>query len=245
VLSDLAALELTQSEDVSVLGHISSELRGLTGSPALTSIVVTYQAVASQKRAALAELNRMLGDSVEYLRANREDVLREVAIVRQVDETLLAQWWSTHDVAFGDGSPATGNALRAVWQAAVGLGDVESFPDVDGVFLDGQAGAGTVTPNIGRTTVSLAVLDDPARRSALYAIERGVVRSGTVDISLTYLPLTALAEAASARQFDAVEVEPLAVPLTSGSRLGLVVLSGGVVDLDGVLLFVAGVAGAP
>ena len=89
-----------------------------------------------------------------------------------------------------------------------------------------------------RTTLSIGVLDDPSRRAALYAVEQGIVSSDTVDLAVTFLPRSDLMDAVSARQFDVVEANPLAVPLGEARDLGFVILSGGEQDFDGVALVV-------
>jgi hypothetical protein len=81
------------------------------------------------------------------------------------------------------------------------------------------------------------VLDDASRRAALYAIDQDIVRSDMIDISLTYLPASSLVDAAAARQFDVVEVEPIAVPLGAANGQQFTILSGGLVDLDSTLAF--------
>ena len=89
-----------------------------------------------------------------------------------------------------------------------------------------------------RTTISLALLDDPGRRAALYAIEQGIVTSDSVDVNLTYLPLSAISDAASARQYDAVETAAVTVAQAAAAGFEFIVLSAGLQDLDGTFLFV-------
>ena len=89
-----------------------------------------------------------------------------------------------------------------------------------------------------RETVGLALLDDPSRRAAMYAIEQGIVGSETIDISITYLARSELTDAVSARQFDVIEASPLAVPLGVERELEFVIVSGGVQNVDGTLLVV-------
>ncbi|MEX1254420.1 MAG: PhnD/SsuA/transferrin family substrate-binding protein [Dehalococcoidia bacterium] len=89
-----------------------------------------------------------------------------------------------------------------------------------------------------RTTVTLAFLDDPSRRAALYAIDNALVTSDSIDIVATYVSQSALNEALGARQYDVVETASLAVPGSVEGGADLVVLSAGRLDKDGTLLFV-------
>ncbi len=89
-----------------------------------------------------------------------------------------------------------------------------------------------------RITVTIAVADDVNRRAALYAIEQGIAGSEVVDLHITYLPSSAISDAASSKQFDVIEVSPLEVPLAMDEGLGFVVLSAGLQNSDGTLLFV-------
>ncbi len=88
-----------------------------------------------------------------------------------------------------------------------------------------------------RITITIAVADDVNRRAALYAIEQGIAGSETVDLYITYLPSSAISDAASSKQFDVIEVSPLEVPLDTAEGPDLVVLSAGLQNSDGTLLF--------
>ncbi len=90
----------------------------------------------------------------------------------------------------------------------------------------------------GRPTVTLAVLDDPARRSALFAIDNDIVSAGSVDVIISYLPQSALDEALASKQYDIVEGTTLALPIALDRKLDLIVLSAGRSDNSGTLLFV-------
>lgn len=90
-----------------------------------------------------------------------------------------------------------------------------------------------------RVTISLAVLDKPGHRTALYAIEQQIVASDTVDVVLRYLPRSEIDEAVRSKQFDVIEVAAPTVPLDAADDFDLVVLSSGLQDLDGTLLFVS------
>ena len=88
-----------------------------------------------------------------------------------------------------------------------------------------------------RITISIALRDDANRLAALYAIEQGIVTSDTIDVDVTYLTQSAIAEVALARQYDVIEVTPLAVPLAAVQDFDFAVLSGGLQNSDGTLLF--------
>jgi len=165
-------------------------------------------------------------------------VLDAVASDQRVDRDFLAWWWDRHELALGGVSPAAQQQLLDVWEAAKALGEIEAYPDLADVLFVTQTERSDAEAKGDRVTISLAALDDPSRRAALYAIEQGIVQSDTVDVSLTYLLTTSLAEAVAARQFDVIETEPLAVPEGAAGELDFIVLSGGFQDLDGTLLFV-------
>lgn len=88
-----------------------------------------------------------------------------------------------------------------------------------------------------RITISIALRDDANRLAALYAIEQGIVTSDTIDVDVTYLTQSAIDDASLARQYDVIEVTPLAVPLAAVQDFDFVVLSGGLQNSDGTFLF--------
>ena len=237
VLAGLPAFTLLEEEDLYLLSHLTEEMRELTDAPVMTSVLLTYPDTAAQKRDALVELNRMLAESVTYFQSNRDSVLEAVASEQQVDRDFLAWWWDRHELALGGVSPEAQQQLLDVWEAAKTLGEIETYPELADVLFSQTEQDGTGAQG-DRVTISLAVLDDPSRRAALYAIEQGIVRSDSVDVSVSYVPPSSLTDAVAARQFDVIEAEPLAVPLGAASDLQFVILSGGVQDLDGTLVFV-------
>ncbi len=101
----------------------------------------------------------------------------------------------------------------------------------------GDDDADTVTGD--RITISLAVLDDPSRRAALYGIEQAITTSDTVDLDITYLPLSTIIDVAPAKQYDIIEATPLAVPRAAAADFDFVVLSAALRNLDGTFLFVS------
>ena len=107
-------------------------------------------------------------------------------------------------------------------------------------LLLAACGGDTPPPDVingDRITVSIAVRDDANRLAALYAIEQGIVTSETIDVNIVYLPQSAIDEVALARQYDVIEVTPLAVPLAAVQDFDFVVLSGGLQNSDGTFLF--------
>lgn len=90
-----------------------------------------------------------------------------------------------------------------------------------------------------RVTITLALHDGVGHRAAMYAIEQSIVTSDTVDVVPNYLSSVDLEEATQSKQFDVVEAPPLAVPLGKTENLDLIVLSAGLQDVDGTMLFVA------
>ena len=236
VLPDRSAFQLTRGgQGVYLLSHITEEMRELTGEPVLASALLTYPDVAATKPAALDELNALLAESLTYFRANRDAVIDAVA-VDAGERAYLRWWWDRHDILYGDASASVQAQLVDLWEAGRAVGDIEGYPDLASVLFDPQT-QDTDGSN-ARSTVTLGVLDDPGRRCALYAVEQAIVVSDAIDVNLTYLAATALQEAAVAKYFDVVEATPLLVPLGIAGDLPLLVLSGGLQDLDGTLLFV-------
>ena len=246
VVSHLGAFRLLDDERFRLLSRVTEELREITGTPIMSSILITYPDVADQRADALVELNRMLTESVTYFRANRDVVIEAVAVDQTIDVEFLRWWWDKHDLPLGDLSTDLQERLLHIWEAARTLGDIEEYPELASVLFNPE-GDQEESPDAGeqseatkgdRTTVSLALFDDASRRAVLYAIEQGIVTSDLVDIDLTYLPNSALMEAAPAKQYDVIEASPLLVPLGRAQDLDVVVLSGGLQRLDGTFLFV-------
>ena len=135
VTTQLGLYRLKDSPDIRVLSEIAAEVRALSGQPSLSSIVVTYRDRVAQKAAALAEVQRLLRESREYLRKNQADVIRAVAQERKVDEAYLAWFFTVYEL--GGGPVSTEDAVRitATWEAAKTLGDVKELPRVGDVLF--------------------------------------------------------------------------------------------------------------
>ena len=233
------AFGLRDDESYRVLSHVTKGARARTGEPILGTVLVTYRDEANANPDALAETKRLLKESVSYFEANERAVLDAIIRRQGLDESYV-RWQSERQRAvFGVSSKRVQEQLLDVWEAAKTLGDIKDYPALTEVlFSPDQATLRAAAPQGERTTISIAVLDDATRRGALYAIEQGIVRSGLVDLDITYLPLSGLGEATGSHEYDIVEASPLVVPTAKDNRLDLVVLSGGVQDLDSTLLFV-------
>ena len=97
------------------------------------------------------------------------------------------------------------------------------------------------TPSVvdDRVTISIGLRDDPGHRAALYALDQRIVTSASIDPVISYLAPSDIEEAARSNQFDVVEVSVLDVPLGLAEEFELVVLSAGLQDLGGTILFVS------
>jgi hypothetical protein len=237
VLPAQSAFASPDDGTVRVISHLAQEMREHAGAPVVASVLITYPDAAGQKAAALSELNRMLAESRAYARANRDALVNAVAEELSVDPAFVRWLWDRHELRFGDGSQEAQDQLAATWRAGQAVGDVGEPPAVEAVLFEPTGATPTGTPGGDRTTISLALLDDPLRRVALAAVERGIVASDVIDLDVTYLPASALTEAAPARQYDAVEATPLTVPLGIERGFDFLVLSAGAVDVDATLLF--------
>ena len=233
--------------DSRILSRVTKEISAATGLPVAASVLLTYADTAEQKTPGLLELNRMLIESLTYLRVNRDNVIASVAADQGVEEDAARDWWDALDVLFGDTSSELREQITGIWRAALTLGDIVELPPINELMLaetDGEVPGSEVKDgdeelDLGdRTTISLGVLDDASRRAALYAVEQGIVGSETVDLNITYLSRSELADAVSARHFDVIEASPLAVPLGAERELEFVIVSGGVQNIDGTLLVV-------
>lgn len=238
----LDAFAMLDDDEFRVVSHVSKEAQELAQSPFLTSALTTYADIAVRKREALLETNRLFTEARVYFDTNRSDVIDAVAASAELDAAFVAWWWERHDLLFGDLSEDVEAQLLSLWTVAAEVGDIDAAPELESVWFnsaeDEDGPPPTIAPEGERATVSLAVLDHPGRRAALYAIEQGIVTSDSVDLDISYLSQSALMEAASAGQFDVVETSPTAVALSVERGLDLVVLSGALQDRDGTLLFV-------
>jgi ABC-type nitrate/sulfonate/bicarbonate transport system substrate-binding protein len=216
--------------------HISREAGDEAGGPLAASALVSYWDVVEQKGDAIAELDRLLARSATYLEANRSSVLEAVATAQGLDLEQLRWRADRLDLPLGDLSAETTDSIVRTWRMAAAVGDLPAVPDVTGLVFSPRA-RGADAGSLGRATISLALLDDPTRRVGLYAIEQGIAASDTIDVNVSYLSARALAEAASTRQYDVVEVSPLVV--SSNASLPLVIVSAGALDVDGALLYLA------
>jgi ABC-type nitrate/sulfonate/bicarbonate transport system substrate-binding protein len=245
VLSQAGAFRLLSDGRFRVLSHISQEMKKLSGGPIASSVLLTYPDVAAQKPDALAALDRLLAQSIAYEQANERAVLQAVATLTGQDEAFLRWQAERQELPLGDLSGQAQERLLRTWQVAAALGDIDRPPDLTTVLFAParQKSAAGITGN--RLTISVALLDDPSRRAALYAIEQAIVASSDIDVNITYLAPSALAEAATTKQYDVIEALPLIVPMRARQDLGFIVLSAGADDLDSTLLFVRNQPSAP
>jgi hypothetical protein len=243
VLPSQVAFGLLDKSSYRVLDHVSRDVGDIAGTPVLSTVLLTYRDEANSNPDALAEAAQILRESVAYFRANQKAVLRSIVSQQGLDKVYV-DWQSKRQrVVFGDSSQQVQKGLIDIWRAAVSLGDITASPALTEALFNPERAPRGAGPGRERTTISIAVLDDATRRGALYAIEQGLVRSQHVDLDITYLSMSGLSEAAGAREYDVVEASPMLVPTARGNRLDLVVLSGGVQDLDSTLLFVRAAQG--
>ena len=237
VLSQAGAYRLLNDGGVRVISNVSKEARRLAGGPFAGSVLLSYTDVVQQKSDALRELDRVLALSVAYYKANESTVLRAVAAQQAADPAFLRWQAGRQELPLGDLSQRTQEALVRVWRVAADLGDIERVPDLKSLLFQPPKQQDAAGAASGRVTVSLAVLDDPSRRAALYAIEQAIATSAEIDIAITYVAPSALAEAATTKQYDIIEAQPLVVPASAAKDVSFVVVSAGLLDLDSTLLF--------
>jgi hypothetical protein len=232
------AFELSEIEDFAVLSRISEETRKLIGQNVIASLLVTYPDVVERGGPEPREVIRMLAESAAYLDANRSAVIEALASEHGFDSDFLRWWWERHELALRQPPDETRSQLRALWEAATVLGDIDAYPaPADLAFAASEASAVESNGTL-RATVSLAVLDDPSRRAALYAIEQGLVDSALLDLDITYLPQGELEAATTTKQYSIIEAGPLAIPRANAEGRELAIVAAAFLDVDGTLLFV-------
>jgi hypothetical protein len=234
VLPPQVAFAVQSDKSYQIRAHVASASRNISGSPVLSSVLLTYRDETTAHPDALAEARRMLRESTSYFGANQDDVLGSIVRARSLDKDYVGWQSGRQRVVLGDASRGVQQALLDLWGAAVDVGDITEAPALDEALFGDK---GAKRHEGGRQTISIAVLDDAPHRAALYAIAQGVVRSSLVDLDVTYLPPGGLVQAIDAREYDVVEGTPMLVATDKGSRLDLVVLSGAVEDIDSTLLF--------
>jgi len=216
--------------------HVSQEAADAAGGMVAESVLLSYRDVVDQKADGIAELDRLLAQSVAYGDANRSSVFDAVAAALSQDSDEIRWQADRLKLPLGDLSKGAQDSIVRTWRMAAAVGDIATVPDITSVIFD----PGKRAPNAqagGRVTISLALLDDPSRRAALSAIEQGIVASSKIDISITYLSARALAEAATTKLYDVVEASPLIV--SSNTSLPFVIVSAGAQDIDGALLYIS------
>ena len=233
-----AAFELSENEDFTVLSHVSEDMRKLIKTKVVASLLVTYSDVLERAGPDLTEIIRMLAESAAYFEANRSTVIDAVAAEQDLDPDFLRWWWERHELALGQASEETQQQIQAIWEAAKTLGDIETYPSMDDLTFVADDASAEKSDGTVHATISLALLDDPSRRAALYAIEQGLVTSTDIDVNITYLSQSEIEAAATTKQYNVIEAVPLAVPRASGEGSELAIVSAAFLDIDGALLFV-------
>lgn len=135
VTTQLLTYRLKDSPDHRVLSELTREFAELAGNKSINSIVVTYRDKAATRGKALGELQRMLADSLAYLRANRDAVLAEVAAARKLDPAYLAWFFQAYELRAGPVSETDKAEIRASWEAAKLVGDAATVPNIEDVLF--------------------------------------------------------------------------------------------------------------
>jgi ABC-type nitrate/sulfonate/bicarbonate transport system substrate-binding protein len=135
VLAQLAYYRLRASPDHRVLANVTEEFTRISGHRPVNSVVVTYRDRADAKKAALAELQKMLASSRSYLLANKAEVFKDVAAKRSVDQAFLEWIFTVLDLAAGPVTDQDQAQIAATWEAAKSIGDIQSAPPVKDVIF--------------------------------------------------------------------------------------------------------------
>jgi len=135
VLTQIARYQLRDSPEIRVLSEVATEVQLLTGLPAVHSVFYTYQDRAQSGAEALGEVQRLLNESREYLRAHQAPILNMVAKEKKVDAAYLNWFFTAFDFTVGPVSEASAVQIAATWEAARSLGDVQIVPRVQDVLF--------------------------------------------------------------------------------------------------------------
>jgi ABC-type nitrate/sulfonate/bicarbonate transport system substrate-binding protein len=138
VLQDLSAYLASNDADFVALANVSEDVSTLPTPPLLDSVLITFGDIAREDDGTLQEVNRLLGESLAYFQANREAILDEVAVQQDVDPAYLRWWWERVSLPFGDVSPDVQQQLLDTWQAAEAIGELETYPDLEGLVFESQ-----------------------------------------------------------------------------------------------------------
>ncbi len=133
VLTQLPLFRLKDSPDIRVLSEVTKELQAVTGKRSVNSIVVTYRDKLATKGKALAELQRLLKQSLDYFRSHQAQVVAEVAASRKLDPAFLTWFFANYDLAAGPLSAEDAAQIVAAWEAAQALGDIKDLPKIEEV----------------------------------------------------------------------------------------------------------------
>jgi ABC-type nitrate/sulfonate/bicarbonate transport system substrate-binding protein len=137
-MQDLSAYLASNDGDFRVLANVGEEVSALPNPPLLDTVLVTYGDVAQQKSDALVEVNRLLAESLAYFQANRDRILDDVAAQQDVDPAYLDWWWDHAELPLGDLSPEVRQQLLDGWEAAKAVGDIDTYPDLNGLLFQAE-----------------------------------------------------------------------------------------------------------
>ncbi len=128
-----------------------------------------------------------------------------------------------------------GRRLRRLGNTAVSALSLTGFAALLTACGADHADAGKAT-NASGATITIAVLDDPTRHMAFWALEKGKVDLAGVKVKISYIPTQTAQQAYQSRQYNIVETSPVAVAIAGTRGLDTKVLSAGVEDLDATVV---------
>lgn len=118
---------------------------------------------------------------------------------------------------------------RSLWPRAVSTAVLLSS-------LAGLAACGSGASAAKGSPITIAVLDDPTRHMAFWALEHGKVDLGGVKVKVVYVPTQTAQQAYQSRQYDIVETSPVAVPIADTKGLKTKILTAGIQDRDATVV---------
>lgn len=125
------AFKATESGDFVPLVQTSKALQDETGLNMVSAVLAGYEDKLAANPAHYAEFLRMIQDSRAYALANPQEVFVAVGEEFDIDPEFFDVWFSTYQDFPGTFLPQDRDALVYLWDQAIKMGALESYPPLD------------------------------------------------------------------------------------------------------------------
>jgi len=125
------AYKATQDGDFVSLVETSKALQEKTGLNMISAVLAGYQDKLDANSANYVEFLRMVQDSRAYALANPEEVFGAVGAEFDIDPAFFDVWFNTYMDFPGTFIPQDSEALVYLWDQAIKIGALESYPPLD------------------------------------------------------------------------------------------------------------------